>query len=164
VKLKLIYDRRSVGQFDLVSGPFWDRWPDFNFFEWQFLSSSCKALSLGYVRVRIISSAITHWFESHRTHNHTLLFHLRLPQPGGPGPRIYIPQEQGGPVKSQTHVTTDGQSVGQYVLVSSPRGCRRAVFERILILHLEEYIRTKFVRLPLVGGGGCMWTMRSVKS
>jgi hypothetical protein len=23
---------------------------------------------------------------------------LRLPQPGGPGPRIYIPQEQGGPV------------------------------------------------------------------
>jgi hypothetical protein len=23
----------------------------------------------------------------------------RLPQPGGPGPRIYIPQEQGGPVK-----------------------------------------------------------------
>jgi hypothetical protein len=24
--------------------------------------------------------------------------HLRLPQPGGPGPRIYIPQEQGGPV------------------------------------------------------------------
>jgi hypothetical protein len=24
--------------------------------------------------------------------------HLRLPQPGGPGSRIYIPQEQGGPV------------------------------------------------------------------
>jgi hypothetical protein len=23
---------------------------------------------------------------------------LRLPQPGGPGSRIYIPQEQGGPV------------------------------------------------------------------
>jgi hypothetical protein len=23
---------------------------------------------------------------------------LRLPQPGGPGPRIFIPQEQGGPV------------------------------------------------------------------
>jgi hypothetical protein len=27
-----------------------------------------------------------------------LLSHLRLPQPGGPVPRIYIPQEQGGPV------------------------------------------------------------------
>jgi hypothetical protein len=25
---------------------------------------------------------------------------LRLPQPGGPGPRIYMPQEQGGPVMS----------------------------------------------------------------
>jgi hypothetical protein len=24
--------------------------------------------------------------------------HLRLPQPGGPGPRIYIPQEEGGSV------------------------------------------------------------------
>jgi hypothetical protein len=29
---------------------------------------------------------------------HILLSHLRLPQPGGPGPCIYIPQEQGGPV------------------------------------------------------------------
>jgi hypothetical protein len=27
-----------------------------------------------------------------------LLSHLRLPQPGGPGSRIYIPQEQGSPV------------------------------------------------------------------
>jgi hypothetical protein len=26
------------------------------------------------------------------------LTHLRLPQPGGPGSRIYIPREQGGPV------------------------------------------------------------------
>jgi hypothetical protein len=29
---------------------------------------------------------------------HTLMSHLRLPQPGGPGPRIYIRQEQGGRV------------------------------------------------------------------
>jgi hypothetical protein len=27
--------------------------------------------------------------------------HLRLTQPGGPGPRIYIPQKQGGPVTPQ---------------------------------------------------------------
>jgi hypothetical protein len=33
-----------------------------------------------------------------RTRNHTLLPHLRLPQPGGPGSRTYIPQEQAGPV------------------------------------------------------------------
>jgi hypothetical protein len=38
------------------------------------------------------------WSESRRTRNHTLLSHLRLPQPGGPGSRIYIPQEHGGPV------------------------------------------------------------------
>jgi hypothetical protein len=33
-------------------------------------------------------SAVTQWSESHRTHNHTVLSHLRLPQPGGPGSRI----------------------------------------------------------------------------
>jgi hypothetical protein len=37
--------------------------------------------------------------ESHGTQDHILLSQfLRLLQPGGPGPRIYIPQEQGGPV------------------------------------------------------------------
>jgi hypothetical protein len=36
---------------------------------------------------------------------------LTLPQPGRPGPRIYITQEQDGPVKSQSHVTTDGQAI-----------------------------------------------------
>jgi hypothetical protein len=36
--------------------------------------------------------------KSGRTHDHILLSHLRLPQPGGPGLCIYIPQEQGGPV------------------------------------------------------------------
>jgi hypothetical protein len=29
---------------------------------------------------------------------HFTVLDLRLPQPGGPGPCIYIPQEQGGPV------------------------------------------------------------------
>jgi hypothetical protein len=45
-----------------------------------------------------ICSVITQWSESRRTRNHTLPPHLRLPKPGGPGSRIYIPQEQGGPV------------------------------------------------------------------
>jgi hypothetical protein len=45
-----------------------------------------------------ICSVITQWSESRRTSNHTLLSHLRLRQPGGPGSRIYIPQEQGDPV------------------------------------------------------------------
>jgi hypothetical protein len=106
-----------------------------------------------------IYSAIIHWSESRTTRNHTLLSLLRLPEPGGPGSLIYIPQEQGGPVKplgigfplrrllglaglrcmhsnplptwkarspyihqewdgpvkSQSHVATDGQSVSQSV-------------------------------------------------
>jgi hypothetical protein len=37
--------------------------------------------------------------ESQGTHDHILLSQIRnFPQPGGPGARIYIPQEQGGPV------------------------------------------------------------------
>jgi hypothetical protein len=36
--------------------------------------------------------------KSRRTHGHILLSHLKLPQPEGPGPCIYIPQEKGGPV------------------------------------------------------------------
>jgi hypothetical protein len=43
-----------------------------------------------------ICSVITQWSESLRTRNRILLPHLRLPQPGGPGSRILIPQEQGG--------------------------------------------------------------------
>jgi hypothetical protein len=45
-----------------------------------------------------ICSLITQLSESLRTRNLILQSHLRLPQPGGPGSRIYIPQEQGGPV------------------------------------------------------------------
>jgi hypothetical protein len=43
-------------------------------------------------------SVIAQWSELRKTRNHTLLSHLRLPQPGGPGSHIYIPLEQSGPV------------------------------------------------------------------
>jgi hypothetical protein len=68
----------------------------------------------------VICSAIIHWLESHRTHNHILLSHLRLLQPGGPGPRIYISQEQGGPVIPS--------SIG-LVSFSSPLMARRTMAE-----------------------------------
>jgi hypothetical protein len=45
-----------------------------------------------------LARAVTLRSKSHRTHGYILLSHLRLPQPGGPGSRIYIPQEQCGPV------------------------------------------------------------------
>jgi hypothetical protein len=49
-----------------------------------------------------LASAVPLGSESRRTQYHTLFSQfLRLPQPEGPGPRIYIPQEQGGPVMPQ---------------------------------------------------------------
>jgi hypothetical protein len=86
-KFKLYCDRQSVGQFVLwCRAIFFD-----NFF-----------LHVGYPLWQedrsVICSAITHWLESHKPHNHILLSHLGLSQPGGPGLRIYISQEQGGPV------------------------------------------------------------------
>jgi hypothetical protein len=66
------------------------------------LSEICGLVSVGRPLWREVRSAIcsviTQWTESLRTRNHILLSHLRLPQPGGPGSRIYIPQEQGAPV------------------------------------------------------------------
>jgi hypothetical protein len=63
-------------------------------------SSCCEVPSLtrGRVCSLLVQFAVTLESKSHRTHGHILPSHLRLPQPGGPGPRIYIPQEQGGPV------------------------------------------------------------------
>jgi hypothetical protein len=46
----------------------------------------------------LVLAAVPLGSESRGTQDHILLSELlRLPQPGGPGPRIYIPQEQGGP-------------------------------------------------------------------
>jgi hypothetical protein len=62
------------------------------------------ALSLARGRVcslmllLVLASAVTFGSESRGTQDHILLNQfLRLHQPGGPGPRIYNPQEQGGP-------------------------------------------------------------------
>jgi hypothetical protein len=61
------------------------------------LSEICGLFSVGLPLRRedgpAICSVITQWSESRRTRNHTLLSHLRLPRPGGPGCRIYIPQD-----------------------------------------------------------------------
>jgi hypothetical protein len=46
----------------------------------------------------VLASAVIFRSESRGTRDHILLVsNFRLPQPEGPGPRIYIPQEQGGP-------------------------------------------------------------------
>jgi hypothetical protein len=76
----------------------------------------------------VIFSAITHWLKSRRTHNHIFfLSHLRLTQPGGPGSRICIPQEQGGPVISPDTgslfvVSYDSQGYGGGILTRHHAG------------------------------------------
>jgi hypothetical protein len=71
------------------------------------LSEICGLVSVGRPLWRedgsAICSVIAQWSGSRRTRNHTLLSHLRVPQPGGPGSRIYIPQEQGGPLIPPGH-------------------------------------------------------------
>jgi hypothetical protein len=69
---------------------------------WRFLSEICGLISARRPLWRedgsAVCSAVTHWSASRRAPNHTLVSHLRLPEPRGPGSRIYIPQEHGGPV------------------------------------------------------------------
>jgi hypothetical protein len=68
----------------------------------------CYFVASSLTRVRVcnlhlqlllgLARAVTLGSKSRTTHDHILLSHLRLPQSGRPGSRIYIPQEQGGPV------------------------------------------------------------------
>jgi hypothetical protein len=61
------------------------------------MSEICGHVSMGVpslIRGRVCNLQCNQWPESLRTGNHTLLSHLRLLQPGGPGSCIYIPQEQ----------------------------------------------------------------------
>jgi hypothetical protein len=103
LKLKLIYARRSVGQSVLVSGSHLEPMTRFLFSVWRLRVSWCVAPSLtrGWVYNLLVqlllglARAVTLGSKSRRTHDHIL---LRLSQPGGPGPCIYIPPEQGGPV------------------------------------------------------------------
>jgi hypothetical protein len=108
-KSKLCYDRRSVGQSASLSwcrAPIWGLQPNFYFRQtfagllmWSAISDERTGLPFTVAAGR-----------RHRSHSwvwvpwdswpYFIVSDLRLPQPGGPGPCIYIPQEQGGPVIS----------------------------------------------------------------
>jgi hypothetical protein len=98
-KSKLIYDWWSDSQYVLVSSPPWDLWSDITFCRkvavWKLWSCFCGTPSLmtGWVCSLQCNRSMV-WVAQ----NHTLLSHLRLPEPAGSGFRIYISQEQGGPV------------------------------------------------------------------
>jgi hypothetical protein len=82
--------------------PIWDPQPIF-LSPWNFLQTAAGLLfcplwredgSVIYCKLLLdLAGEVTLRSKSCRTHGHILLSHLRLPQPGGPGPRIYIPQD-----------------------------------------------------------------------
>jgi hypothetical protein len=100
--------RRSVGQSVLFSGFHLELMTNFVISVRQLRASWCWAPSLtrGWVCNLLVqlfldlARAVTLGSKSHRTHDHVLLSHFRLPLLEGPGPRIYIPQEQGVPIIS----------------------------------------------------------------
>jgi hypothetical protein len=121
-KLKLLYDWRSVSKsvYLGVEHPCGtcDR---ILLLVGMLLSENCGLISVGRPLWRedgsAICSAITQWSESRRTRNHTLLPHLRLLQLRGPGSRIYMPWEQGGPIiPLGTGLSYDSQGYGGGIL------------------------------------------------
>jgi hypothetical protein len=108
LKLKLVHDRTSVGQCVLVSGlPSWTYGHIFlvcliivGILMLSTLSDERMGLYCTVLVPLLLSlnRAVTLGSKSCRTHDHILLSHLRLPQPGVPSPCIYIPEKQGSPV------------------------------------------------------------------
>jgi hypothetical protein len=104
LKLKLNYDRQSVGQSVLVISvihPSASRDQFFfllEIFFRQFGVSYFVAPSLTRRRVCNIQFLLVLASAVPRDSDHILLYKFfSLPQPGGPGPHIYIPQEQDDP-------------------------------------------------------------------
>jgi hypothetical protein len=98
VKLKFHCYRWSDGQFILVWGlHLWST----TFITVRHLRPSCcgaSFLTRGRVCNLLLQITVTLVSKFRRTDDPILLSYLRLPQFGGPGSRIYIPQEQGGQV------------------------------------------------------------------
>jgi hypothetical protein len=97
LKLKLYYDRQSVCQSVLLSDTHLRPATNFSF-SLKFSLYSCGFVILQRPVLLLLVSAVPFGSESHGSQDNILLSQfLRLSQPGGPGPRIYILQEQGGP-------------------------------------------------------------------
>jgi hypothetical protein len=104
--LKLNYDRQSVSS-SWCQAPIWDLRPISPLLEIFFRQLRvCYFVAPSLTRGRVcnlllllvLASAVSLGFEFRGTQDHILLCQLlRLFQPEGPGSRIYIPQEQGGP-------------------------------------------------------------------
>jgi hypothetical protein len=97
---KLCYDRRSVGQSVLVSNTHLG--PKTTFL---LLSDSCEFLLYGtpsltrgrVYRLQLLLDLASAVILASESRPYFTVSDSRLPQPGGLGPRIYIPQKHGGP-------------------------------------------------------------------
>jgi hypothetical protein len=106
-KFKLFYDWRFiVNQFILATNPFGLTTSNF-IFQLNTCGNSpyvTSPLTRGWVcRLQfllVLATAVILRSESRGTQDYIWLSQIRDTQLGGPGPRIYIPQEQGGPVTS----------------------------------------------------------------
>jgi hypothetical protein len=59
-----------------------------------------ERIGLSFTIAAGLASTVIIRSETHRTHGHILLSQdSRIPQPGGPGPRIYIAKEEGGLIR-----------------------------------------------------------------
>jgi hypothetical protein len=102
VKLKLIYDRRSVGQPVLVSHSHLKPITRFLFSVWQLRASWCGAPSLARGRVCNLlvqlllglARAVTLGSKSLRTHDHILLSQIRSPNLEGQVPVFLFPRDR----------------------------------------------------------------------
>jgi hypothetical protein len=87
-------------------------------------------MGLSFTIAAGLASTVILRSESYGTRDQFLLSDLRLPQPGGPGPHIYITQEQGGPVIPTRH----------WVPFSSSSTTCRATVEVFDPISTQEYI------------------------
>jgi hypothetical protein len=94
-KSKLCYNRRSVGQFDMMSSTHLEFTTRF-----LLLSDSCGFVDVGRSLWREYGSVVYNccWSSPAKSWPYFTVSDSRLPQPGVRSPFIYIPQEEGDPV------------------------------------------------------------------
>jgi hypothetical protein len=114
------------------------------FFVWQFLLH--VGHPLWWEDGSAIRSAITHWLQLSRTHNHMLLSHPRLPQPKGLGPCHPQPPWTGwsSPKSKVSHATTNGQSASifRYRVHTWKSNIKRATLRQPLgRLHVKHAVQ-----------------------
>jgi hypothetical protein len=142
VEWSRICDPRSVSQYVLVSGH--PLGPMTRFYMFFGLTCTCFIMSgaLSDERTGLyFAMHVTHLSELRWTRNHVLQSHLRLTQPGGPGPHIYIPRNR---VAQLYHQALGSIFVASYDSQGYGRGIVTCLHtdRQIMVLLLTKYNST----------------------